>query len=172
MLIDLQNAIDHPSWGIRNNPQAESVIARLLARWRELAMPIQHVKHDSVEPNSTYRPGQSGNDFKPVAMPLPGEPICAKHTGSAFVQTDLESQLRAAGIVTLVIVGVITNNSVETTVRHAGCLGFAVYVVEDGCFTFGKASWPAAEVHAMSLANLDGEYCQVVKAEAIFRAFN
>ena len=31
LLIDLQQAIDHPSWGQRNNPQAETQIARLLA---------------------------------------------------------------------------------------------------------------------------------------------
>ena len=33
LLIDLQQAIDHPSWGQRNNPQAETQIALLaLAR--------------------------------------------------------------------------------------------------------------------------------------------
>ena len=32
LLIDLQKAIDHPDWGVRNNPSAESEIGRLLAR--------------------------------------------------------------------------------------------------------------------------------------------
>ena len=60
ILIDLQKAIDHPSWGQRNNPQAETNVTRLLAAWRSRRLPVYHVRHDSVEPASTYRPGQPG----------------------------------------------------------------------------------------------------------------
>jgi len=95
-----------------------------------------------------------------------------KRTNSAFVGTDLESRLRAAGVETLIVAGVITNNSVEATVRMAGNLGFATFVVEDACFTFGRRDWAgtwrtAAEVHAMSLANLAGEYATVVTTAEI-----
>jgi hypothetical protein len=56
-----------------------------------------------------------------------------------------------------VIVGVITNNSVETTVRMAGNLG------TDWNGTFRSAE----DVHAMSLANLEGEYCNVVTTASL-----
>ncbi|HYM36565.1 MAG TPA: isochorismatase family protein, partial [Steroidobacteraceae bacterium] len=65
LLIDLQKAVDHPSWGPRNNPQAETNVARLLTAWRQHRMPIIHIRHDSTEPQSTFRPGQIGNEFKP-----------------------------------------------------------------------------------------------------------
>jgi nicotinamidase-related amidase len=170
IVIDVQKAIDHPSWGVRNNPGAEDNIGRLLARWRAANAPIYHVRHDSTEPNSTYRPGQAGNEFKDVARPLAGELVIAKRVHSAFIGTDLESRLRSNRQHTLVIAGVITNNSVEATVRTANNLGFEVYLVEDACFTFGKRDWhgrerTADEVHAMSLANLSGEYCTVVTTE-------
>jgi nicotinamidase-related amidase len=172
LIIDVQHAIDHPSWGQRNNPQAESNIAALLASWRARGLPIYHIRHDSVEPQSHYRPGQPGNDFKPEALPLPGETVIAKRTNSAFIGTDLEQRLRAAGHRTLVVTGVITNNSVEATVRMAGNLGFDTYLVEDAVFTFGRTDWSgtartAAEVHAMSLANLHGEYCTVVSTAEV-----
>jgi len=175
LVIDVQKAIDHPSWGERNNPDAESNIAALLAAWRAARRPVYHVRHDSTEPTSTYRPGQPGHDFKPEAQPLAGETVIAKQTNSAFIGTNLESRLRAAGHTTLVIAGVITNNSVEATVRMAGNLGFRTYLVEDATFTFGRRDWhgrwrTADEVHAMSLANLDGEYCTVVRAEDIARS--
>jgi nicotinamidase-related amidase len=167
ILIDLQNAIDHPSWGERNNPGAEKNVAALLTAWRATGRPIYHIRHDSTEPTSHYRPGQSGNEFKPEAQPLAGEIVIPKRTNSAFIGTDLEARLRHGGQTTLVIAGVITNNSVEATVRMAGNLGYDTFLVEDATFTFGKKHWPAAEVHAMSLANLDGEYCTVVRTEEV-----
>lgn len=172
LVIDLQKAIDDPSWGARNNPQAEQRVAELLEAWRRRAWPLIHIRHDSRETKSTYRPGQPGNEFKPEAQPREGETVIAKQTNSAFVGTDLEQRLRGAGIERLVVAGVITNNSVEATVRMAGNLGFDTWLVEDACFTFGRRDWhgrerTADEVHAMSLANLDGEYCRVVSSATI-----
>jgi nicotinamidase-related amidase len=127
IVVDVQKAIDDPRWaryGPRNNPDAERNMARLLAAWRDRRLPVYHVRHDSLEPGSAYRPGQPGNEFKTEAAPLPGEPIIVKRTNSAFIGTDLEARLRAASHNMLVVCGVITNNSVEATVRMAGNLGF------------------------------------------------
>ena len=175
IIIDMQKAIDHSSWGQRNNPEAEQNIAALLNAWRASGRPIYHIRHDSAEPASYYRPGQSGNEFKPEAHPLAGEVVVPKRTNSAFIGTDLEVRLRAANQRLLVVCGVITNNSVETTVRMAGNLGFETFLVEDAAFTFGRKDWngtlrTASEVHAMSLANLDGEYCTVVRTSAVLRS--
>jgi nicotinamidase-related amidase len=81
IVVDVQRAIDHPSWGVR----------------------------------------------KPEARPLPGEAVIAKRTNSAFIGTDLEPRLRSAGHRCLVI-------------------------------------------HSMSLANLDGEYCTVVRTADVLAA--
>jgi nicotinamidase-related amidase len=175
VVIDVQYAIDHPSWGERNNPQAEDNIAALLAAWRASGRPIYHIRHDSTEPQSHYRPGQPRHAFKPEAMPLARETVIGKRAHSAFIGTGLEAILRAAGVETLIVTGVITNNSVEATVRMAGNLGFETFLVEDACFTFGRKDWAgtprtAAEVHAMSLANLEGEYATVVSTAAVLAA--
>lgn len=175
LLIDLQCAIDHPSWGERNNPDAERQVGRLLAYWRAHGWPVWHVRHDSTDPTSYYRPGQPRHEFKPETAPIGGEPVIPKQTNSAFIGTDLEQKLRNNGLDALVVAGVITNNSVEATVRMAGNLGFQVWLVADGCFTFARADWngsarSAEDVHAMSLANLDGEYCTVVTADALLSA--
>jgi nicotinamidase-related amidase len=175
ILIDLQKAIDHPSWGERNNPDAEKNVASLLQAWRSSSRPIYHIRHDSTEPASHYRPGQSGNEFKPECKPLEGESVIAKRTNSAFIGTDLEARLRAMQQNLLVIAGVITNNSVDATVRMAGNLGFDTFLVEDACFTFARKDWTgqlrtASEVHAMSLANLNGEYCTVTRTAEVLAA--
>jgi len=173
LVIDVQTAIDDPSWGSdRNNPQAEANIARLLARWREMRWPIVHIRHRSRDPQSTYR----DSPFKTEVTPLPGERVIEKSTNSAFIGTPLERELRDAAIEQLVITGVITNNSVEATARMSGNLGFETYVVSDATATFGRrdfhGTWRTAdEVHAMSLANLDGEYAAIMTTEAIVHRF-
>jgi nicotinamidase-related amidase len=178
IIIDVQNAIDasyHAVHGPRNNLDAESKIARLLAEWREDRRMIIHVRHDSTFPESAYRPGQDGNNFKKQVAPLPGEKIISKQTNSSFIGTPLEGPLRALHTRSLVVAGVSTNNSVEATVRMAGNLGFETYLVADACFTFAKPDYDgrlrsADEVHSMSLANLDSEYCTVLETEAILGA--
>jgi len=175
IIIDVQQAIDHPQWarwGPRNNPQAEDNIAQLLIAWRASQRPIFHVRHMSREAHSPYRLGQPGNDFKPQVAPLSHERVIEKNTNSAFIGTPLEAELRAASIDTLIVTGVITNNSVEATARMAGNLGFATIVVADATATFAHPDFnsvlrSAEEVHAMSLANLQDEYAAIMTTQEI-----
>lgn len=172
VLIDLQKAIDDPRWGSLSNPQVASAAARLLAGWRASGRPVIHVQHLSREPDSPYRPGQPGCDFKPEVAPAPGEILVQKEVNSAFIGTGLEALLRTQGIDTLVFAGVLTQNSLEATVRMAGNLGFVTYVVAEATSASDKVDldgrhWSAAEVQALSLANLSGEYATVTDTAAL-----
>ena len=107
---------------------------------------------------------------------MPGERVIAKHVNSAFIGTPLSDDLQRAGSPPLFVFGVVTNNSVEATVRMAGNLGFDCRLVHDACFAFAMCdyagNWRSADdVHAISLANMDGEYCQVVTAAQVIAAF-
>ncbi|PJX13537.1 isochorismatase [Halomonas sp. 141] len=60
--------------------------------------------------------------------------------------------------------------------RTAGNLGFGTWVVSDATFTFAKCDYAgmertADEVHAMSLANLAGEYAQIVDTQGALARF-
>jgi nicotinamidase-related amidase len=175
VIVDMQKAIDAPYWGPRNNPMAEANAAARLAAWRARGSPIYHIRHDSREPTSAYRPGQPGHDFKDEVRPLEGETVVAKTTNSAFIGTDLEARLRNEGRKVLVMLGVLTNNSIEATARMAGNLGFATHVVSDACFAVDKRRLDglvvaAEDVHALSLANLSGEYARIVDTREVLRA--
>jgi nicotinamidase-related amidase len=175
MVIDVQHAIDDPKWGPRNNPDAEAKIAALLAAWRAAGMPIVHVRHDSVEPQSPYRPGTPGHPFKPEALPLEGERVIGKQANSAFIGTTINELLQADGVTTLAVCGVLTHNSVEATVRHAGNLGYRVLLASDACWSVdvtdltGKR-WAAEDVHQLSLANMHGEYATVTDSASLIEA--
>ena len=174
IIIDVQKAIDHPSWGRRNNPKAEVNIAKLLEAWRSTQRPIVHVRHLSTDPSSTYRPNQEGAEFKNTVRPKNNEKIVDKHVHCAFIGTDLEQWLRNNHYQTLIITGVITNNSVEATVRVAGNLGFDTYVVSDATATFDKLDLEqtlhlAERVHALALANMHQEYATVIDTQTLLK---
>ena len=175
LLIDVQDGFDAPYWGERNNPDAERNIERLLARWRASGRPVIHVRHDSVEPDSALRPDSAGNAIKDEAAPRPGEPVVGKHVNSAFIGTDLEARLRGQDINTLVIAGLTTQHCVSTTVRMAGNLGFDAFVAADACSAQSRTGYDGKEhsaqtVHDVALANLHGEFAEVVSTNDILKA--
>lgn len=166
LVIDVQQGLDEPRLGARNNPDAERRIAELLAAWRAARRPVIHVQHMSLEPQSSLREGLPGNAFKPETQPLHGEPVFRKHVNSAFIGTDLEAYLRANGIRGLVVVGLTTDHCVSTTVRMAGNLGFGVIVVDDATATFERTGpdgthYSADLMHRVALASLNQEFATV-----------
>lgn len=174
LLIDVQKAFDDPYWGPRNNPQAEHNIARLLAHWRQQQMPVIHIRHFSVEANSTLRPERPGSAYKIEALPIQGEKELSKSVNSAFIGTELETYLHQQKITTLVIAGISTDHCVSTTTRMAGNLGFTNYLVSDACATFDRRAsdgklFLAEDIHQIHLASLDREFCSVRTSDDILQ---
>ena len=172
IIIDQQQGIDHPKLGARNNPDAENIILQLLRQWRDKRLPIIHVKHRSQHPESVFWPHQEGFNFKQGFEPQQNELTIEKQTPCAFTHTPLLDYLEENTIHSFVLVGVATNNSIESTARTAGNLGLEVTVLEDACFTFSQHDYhgsprAADEVHAMSLANLSGQYANVLHSSNI-----
>ena len=176
LLIDIQIAFDDPYWGARNNPGAEENAGRLLAHWRAAGAPVFHVRHLSVEPNSPLNPKAGRTGFHPAVIPHEGERAYEKSVNSAFIGTNLEADLRAAGIERLVICGLTTPHCVSTSTRMAANLGFSVDLVHDACAAFTQnvdTSWrDGGEVapkfiHQAALDQLNGEFAQVVGAEEV-----
>ena len=173
LTVDAQQGFDQ--FKGRNNPRLESNLSALHAAWREAKRPLIHVRHDSVEPLSVFRPGLPGNAFKPEAEPRKGEPVVRKSVHSAFIGTDLEGRLRQMGARSLVNFGVQTNYCVASTARMAGNLGYKTYVVGDACATFPQrlldgSEVPAQGAHDLALAELHGEFATVVSTRDVLDA--
>jgi nicotinamidase-related amidase len=171
IVIDVQRAFEDPAWGERNNPDAEAKIAAALAGWRERGAPVIHVRHESAEPEGTFVPGTAAFEFKPEAEPLDGEPVITKNVNSAFIGTDLEERLRAAGTSTVALVGLTTDHCCSTTARMAANLGFDTWVLGDAMATFARRG-PDGELldadlmHRTALASLHDEFAEVIPTEA------
>ena len=172
LIIDVQKAFDDPSWGNRNNPDAEKKISVLLAEWREHQRPVVHVQHCSTEPDSPLRPDQPGCEFKDEVKPIAGEKQFTKTVNNAFIGTGLEEYLRNCEIDALVIVGLTTDHCVSTTTRMAGNLGFNVTLVSDATATFDRTGhqgtqYSANVLHDVHLASLNDEFCVVRTTDEI-----
>lgn len=167
LLIDIQDGLDEPRLGKRNNPDAEANMARLLAAWRAAGRPIFHVKHNSTEPNSPLRPELPGNAIKHIVAPQGDEPIIEKRVSNGFVGTDLEARLRAAGIERVVVVGLTTEHCVSSTARMASDLGFTTLVVADATACHDRqgydgAYYPAETIHTLALIAMQDEFATIV----------
>ncbi|WP_349370054.1 cysteine hydrolase family protein [Salinarimonas sp.] len=177
ILVDVQEAFaEREAAGERrDNPGAEARIATLLEAFRAAGAAVIHIRHASTRPGSRLRPDRPGYAALALAREREGEPVLVKHVNSAFIGTDLEARLRAGGIDTVAIVGATTNHCCETTARMAGNLGFRTVFVRDATWTFDHPGLdgetiPAETIHAVTLANLSGEFATIVTAQEVTEA--
>jgi nicotinamidase-related amidase len=169
ILIDIQKGFDQINyWGEeRNNPEAENNAHLLLQHWRENNLPLFHIQHCSSNPNSILHEINEGNDFKDMVKPIASETVIKKNVNSAFIGTNLKETLDTLKISTLVIVGLVTDHCVSTTVRMAGNYGYITYVVSDATAAFNKTGiegqkFSSEFIHQTSLASLKDEFATIV----------
>lgn len=141
-------------------PEAASAnAAKLLAQARAGSTAVVHVGHNA----------KAGRGFHADVAPQDGEIVLMKDEVNAFLKTNLQTILNSAGFKRLVICGMQTHMCVEAAARAAHDLGYEVLVVGDACATrdlkFGDTTVPAAQVHAATLATLDGTYAKVVSVD-------
>ncbi|MFT8781375.1 cysteine hydrolase family protein [Acetobacter orientalis] len=166
-LMDAEGAVSSNSGALEN-------IRRILDSYREAGQQIIHVRHFSRNPESKFRPDKPGYRVMPEAQELPSEPVIVKRENSAFIGTGLEAFLRDHGITSLTIVGGTINHCVETTARMAANLGFHVTLISDATWAYGLTEpdgtvFPAKLVHAVSLANLRGEFADIRGTQDILK---
>jgi nicotinamidase-related amidase len=172
VIIDIQNFyFEGGLLPLTGSVEAAGQARKVLERFRELHLPIVHVRH---LPKNTAEGEQY--QIRAEVKPLAGEKVIIKHYANSFRETDLLDWLRQHAIKRLVIVGMQTQMCVEATARAAADLGFDVTVVSDACAThpleFGTTKVPAAQVHAVALATLKGTYATVVTTDELLASLD
>jgi ureidoacrylate peracid hydrolase len=103
------------------------------------------------------------------ALPvMPEDTIIAKRRYSGFFQTDLDLHLRERKIENVIVVGVVTNICVRSTVNDAFFLGYEVFVPEDGVAATSERQQEAhlydIDTHYGTVTNIDAVISQIKAA--------
>lgn len=184
LTIDLQNDFLHPDGAYgRANHTAESITA-LPERIVPLRNALKAKGGTYFSAQFTLIPGPDGDpliaphlkqlrpflakgDFAPgnfghdLVDPLkPADYTIEKVAYSAFYQTRLEYIMRALGIDTLLIGGIVTNGGVASTLRDAHLRNIDTILLTDGCAAFKDA------VHQATLLSLSSLGSQMTCAQA------
>ncbi|PNU06740.1 cysteine hydrolase family protein [Novosphingobium guangzhouense] len=110
------------------------------------------------------RVGSGGEDYYRL-FPEPGDIEVEKRAYSSFHGTDLEAQLHARGIDTLVMTGLTTDCCVDSTTRDAFHRDFHTFVVSDACAAFDP------DLHSHALRALSQHTSLLVTSEAVIAAW-
>jgi nicotinamidase-related amidase len=166
LIIDAREAIDDPRHAAGDVPVADQNIAALVAAWRAEGLPLAHVGR---------QPTASPAHLALAVRPLDGEIVIIRHATSAFVGADLEARLDELGATTLVLCGTLATHALEASARHAGDLGYQVFVVVDARRVATRSISEAGsgrpeDVRALSLAHLKGETATLVDVATALRA--
>lgn len=172
ILVDVQKAFLEPNYpGLkRNNLGAEKTCGLILNKWRELKLPVFHVRHSSVNPDSKLHISKPGFSFNDYVSPIKGEPVLTKSVNSAFIGTNLEILLNDQNLETLIIVGMTTNHCISTTVRMSGNLGYETYLISDSTAAYNTMGLDGQmidceTIYKTSLASLNEEFATIISSE-------
>lgn len=108
-------------------------------------------------------PGHPDGEILDEVAPAPQDTVVSKTTSGAFVGTDLQVRLESMGVHHLAVCGVLTNECVESTVRHAADLGFTVSLPEDAC------AGVEHDLHEATVRTLARTYARIVTTDQVRR---
>ena len=106
-------------------------------------------------------PGSFEGRFLPELEPKKGEIVFSKTASSPFNSTNIDYVLRNLGIEQLIIVGVVTNGCISTTVRDASDLSYEVVLIEDACAAVTE------KLHTSTIEAIRDDYAKIRSTENI-----
>ena len=135
LVIDVQNDyFDNGAYPLPNANIAAKNIQVVLNKFRAEGDVVVFIKHINLKANATFfKPETVGIEIHKSVTPIEGETIIIKHTPNSFRDTQLHQFLQSHKIEQLVIVGMMSQHCVDTTVRAAYDLGYSNTVLYDCC---------------------------------------
>ncbi len=174
LLIDIQqDYFPSGAFPLSGMDAASKKAAALLTWARNQRMSVVHVRHEDLDPETTFlKAGSDGCTIHSRVAPTDGEAVITKNFPNAFRESSLSETL--AGIDEVIISGAMSNMCVDATSRAAFDLGFEVTVIHDACaaceLEFNGQSISDTQVHAAFMASLSAAYGAVMSSDELLAA--
>lgn len=133
IIMDMQKGITVDA--LYNFDQFIENTVKIIEAARANQIEVIYVQHDDG-PGSGFTQGDEAFEIADQVAPRAGEKIYVKNHGSCFGNKDFTKYLEDAGEDTLIIVGLLTNYCVNTTVQSAFERGYKVIIPEGTNSTF------------------------------------
>ena len=144
-------------------------VGRAMDAARAAGVPVVVVQHGTPAGTPIFAQGSHGWELHPVVASRPSDHLVPKERASAFEGTDLEAWLRARGIDTVTVVGYMTHNCVDSTVKHALLLGLSAEVLADATGSPSYANRAGAagarQIHDTVLVVLQSGFANVMSTQ-------
>ena len=172
VVIDFQNEYFTGKMPIPDGMHALENTRRLIQFADEAKLPVIHVQHVAPKDSAVFALGSEGVEFHPLMKPRDQDKQVQKSTVSVFASTDLDSQLKEAGIKTVIISGLMTHACVAGAARDAVPRGYGVVVASDASATRtitrdNGDSVSADALHRAALAEIEDTFGDVLTTAQI-----
>ncbi|MBW1250798.1 cysteine hydrolase [Pseudomonas tolaasii] len=172
LVIDFQNEYFTGRMPIPDGIKALDNTKRLIAFADKEHIPVIHVQHIAPAGSPVFALDGKTVDFHPLMKPRPQDKVIQKTSVSVFASTDLDAQLKKAGVKTLIITGLMTHACVAGAARDAVPLGYNVVVASDATATraITRANGQSVskdELHNSALAEIEDTFGSVLTTSQI-----
>ena len=165
IMVDFQNTYTEGVMELDGWEPALDAAASLLATARDTGTTVIHIVHDGGD-GSPYDTHAEIGQIHPKVAPVDGEAVVVKTAPNAYVGTNLDELVDAAGHDDVILCGFMTNMCVAFTAEGTFLHGKKPTVVADACATrplqTSIATVSAEQLHHSALATIADLYGVVV----------
>ncbi|WP_442782665.1 cysteine hydrolase family protein [Collimonas fungivorans] len=174
LVIDFQNEYFSGKMPIPDGKRALGNARRLVEFADRAGIPVFHIQHVTPAGTPIFAEDGATVQFHAELQPAAHHTVLQKSSVSVFPTTDIDSRLKAAGIKTLIISGLMTHACVAGAARDAVPHGYEVIVADDACATrdldsVDGAILPHAALHRASLATIADTFGDVMTTAQILQ---
>ncbi|MGV8084510.1 MAG: cysteine hydrolase family protein [Coriobacteriia bacterium] len=164
LVVDVQRALFERPIPIYKGDELLDTLCELVDRAHKAGAIVVFIQHC----NKMMPHGSDAWQLHPRLRPEDGDLLVEKTHGDAFEGTRLDDELRARGVSSVVVTGLVTHGCVTATCRGGKYRGYSVTLVSDGHSNYNRK---APDLISECNTTLGEELTAVVPAhEVSFRA--